>query len=36
MGDIKLFQINGKQIKELQGGPTTLEKFHQTFLEQNL
>ncbi len=36
MSDIKLFQITGKQVKELQGGPTSLEKFHQTFLEQNL
>ncbi|MFC1620388.1 DUF5655 domain-containing protein [Candidatus Neomarinimicrobiota bacterium] len=36
MSDIKLFQIDGNQVRELQGGPTTLEKSLQTLIEQNL
>lgn len=36
MSDIKLFQITDKQVKEFQGGPTTLEKSLQTLIEHNL
>lgn len=36
MSDIKLFQLNGDSVNELQGAAETLEKSLQTRIERNL